>query len=181
MRTHLSSYIAKEYKRWRHGRGFGVHSPFAYNFITGTLRERLPYYAYERIEATCSTLSDITLSVKRLKLIFRIIVRFNPKYVMVCGDRNSIAERLAIKSVSRSIAMVSDPVKADVTIINDDTRLTPKKKHVYIFPDTLAGGAEGCEALWAQVSHGLRFDNARGMTIIVTSEAFPRQRFEAKF
>ena len=38
--------IPDSYLRWRHGRGFGIHSPFAYNFICLTLRERLPYYAY---------------------------------------------------------------------------------------------------------------------------------------
>ena len=31
------------FQRLRHGRGFGVHSPWAYRFIREVLRERLPY------------------------------------------------------------------------------------------------------------------------------------------
>ena len=26
---------------WRHGRGFGIHSPFAFRFITEVLRQKL--------------------------------------------------------------------------------------------------------------------------------------------
>ena len=31
-------------RRHRSG-GFGIHSPFAFNFVLNVLRERLPYYA----------------------------------------------------------------------------------------------------------------------------------------
>lgn len=173
--------LAKAYKRWRHGRGFGVHSPFAYDFITRTLREKLPYYAYERIEASCAKIDGTTLSARRIKQIFRILVRFNPKYVMIYGKGNAIAERIAIKAVSPAIAIGADHDRADVVLVNDDASLPPKTKCVYIFPDTRLGGQSACEAMWDQVRHGMRFDNAHGMTVIVTSPAFPRQRFEAKF
>ncbi len=33
--------------RYRHTRGYGVHSPFAFRFITECLGERWPYYAYD--------------------------------------------------------------------------------------------------------------------------------------
>ena len=32
--------------RFRHRRGYGVHSPFAFNFITDVVYQRLPYYKY---------------------------------------------------------------------------------------------------------------------------------------
>ena len=42
--------LTRRFKRWRHGRGFGIHSPFAYSFVKETLRQKLPYYAYELID-----------------------------------------------------------------------------------------------------------------------------------
>lgn len=33
-------------RRFRHRRGYGVHSPFAFNFITNVIYERTPYYKY---------------------------------------------------------------------------------------------------------------------------------------
>ena len=38
-------------RRFRHRRGYGVHSPFAFAFITGVVLERLPYYAYAELAA----------------------------------------------------------------------------------------------------------------------------------
>lgn len=37
-------------KRLPHRKGYGVHSPFAYNFLRDVVYERSHYYAYEDIE-----------------------------------------------------------------------------------------------------------------------------------
>lgn len=45
------SSIAGAYKRWRHSRGFGVHSPFAYNLVTNAIRPgAYSYYGYDLID-----------------------------------------------------------------------------------------------------------------------------------
>lgn len=36
-------------RRFRHRRGYGVHSPFAFNFITNVIYERTPYYKYDEL------------------------------------------------------------------------------------------------------------------------------------
>ena len=38
-------------KRIRHRRGYGVHSPFAFNFLTYVVYERGEYYAYRDLAA----------------------------------------------------------------------------------------------------------------------------------
>lgn len=44
--------VSEAYRRWRHTRGYGVHSPFAYEVVKGAVRPGKPYryYAYEDID-----------------------------------------------------------------------------------------------------------------------------------
>ena len=46
--------IARWPRRYRTSSGFGVHSPFAFDFITKVLRDREAYYyAYPEIDSLC--------------------------------------------------------------------------------------------------------------------------------
>ena len=56
-------------KRFRHTRGYGVHSPFAFRFITECLRERLAYYAYDSFTGIEQCLA------------FRLAVFFQPEKI----------------------------------------------------------------------------------------------------
>ena len=43
--------IFKNYRRWRHSKGYGVHSPFAYRFVTTVIRPGCyGYYSYWEID-----------------------------------------------------------------------------------------------------------------------------------
>lgn len=59
------------FKRLRHGKGFGIHSPFAYRFITETLRQPCSYYAY-------GSLPQGGLSDGEWRLLVRLLVHFRP-------------------------------------------------------------------------------------------------------
>jgi hypothetical protein len=82
----------------RTSHGFGVHSPFAYRFITCVLEERTAqYYAYREIAARCprrrrlhrgTTTLPTDMSAAEGKLIFRILCYFNPQRVTVAGTLN---------------------------------------------------------------------------------------------
>lgn len=37
-------------RRFRHRRGYGIHSPWAYSFVREVILERTPYYQYEALE-----------------------------------------------------------------------------------------------------------------------------------
>jgi len=56
----------------RHRRGFGIHSPFAFRFVTEVLAQRLPYYGYTDISGD-----------PRIRLLFRLTVYFRPTTVAV--------------------------------------------------------------------------------------------------
>ena len=176
--------LARRYKRWRHGRGFGIHSPFAFDFITRTLRERLPYYAYPKLDALAAEKWQGASGQRRLRLIFRIAVRFNPATAAIVGERNAALQKVALKAMRRDIDLKSSPSEAEMVIVNDATPSLPAiigERAVYIFPDTTHGGPAACEALWAATTRGMRFDNARGFTIIILSPRLPRQQFDVRF
>lgn len=52
MKGGLIHRMAEGYKRWRHTRGYGVHSPFAYRLVTHVVRplKGYCYYAEERLK-----------------------------------------------------------------------------------------------------------------------------------
>lgn len=52
------------YLRWRHSKGFGVHSPYAYKFVTSVLKPgKYGYYAYDEINRFLPEQSRGNLSI----------------------------------------------------------------------------------------------------------------------
>lgn len=80
--------------RHHRSRGFGIHSPFAFNFVCYVLREKNPFYCYEPLEALRQAVIDAlrggkrhrrVISFKDLKMLFRIANHFNSPYMMQVG------------------------------------------------------------------------------------------------
>lgn len=77
--------------RFRHRRGYGVHSPFAFNFITRVLYERAAYYKYAQLRSDEKRLKQARgaewlyepLRVKRL--LFRLVNFAQPRTVVDAG------------------------------------------------------------------------------------------------
>lgn len=95
--------------RIRKSRGFGIHSPFAFRFVLKVLKERLPYYAYERIDACHKEIKAMSkergikhpkiMSLKDARMMFRITNFFNPKEILQIGTNYGIST-VALLSVS---------------------------------------------------------------------------------
>ena len=58
-------------RRIRHRCGYGVHSPFAFRFLTDVVYERTPYYAYSTLDEALP-LAHSMRRRKGLHLIFRV-------------------------------------------------------------------------------------------------------------
>ena len=78
-------------RRFRHRRGYGVHSPFAFNFITNIIYERTPYYKYDELlvsqkeqarQKDCGWDYE-TGKVKRL--LFRVVNYCQPATIVDAG------------------------------------------------------------------------------------------------
>ncbi len=71
----LREYISKSVRKLKHRKGFGVHSPFAYAIITEVIEEKLPYYAYRRMQRTYD--KQASISFKVACLLLRLANRFH--------------------------------------------------------------------------------------------------------
>lgn len=75
-------------KRFRHRRGYGVHSPFAFNFITYVVYERGAYYAYRELKKKYGggVWTGDAYALKCRKLLFRLANYVHPKVILLYGE-----------------------------------------------------------------------------------------------
>ena len=110
------SSIKRYLNAWsRHHRsgGFGIHSPYAYQFVRNVWRQRLPYYTYEGIHQLIDTVKSSTsrqqrrdmdlISEREARLLFRVVNFFNPSSILQVGVATGIESiaMLAVNSASR--------------------------------------------------------------------------------
>ena len=143
------------FKGWRHSRGFGIHSPFAYRFITEVLAQRLPYYGYADISAD-----------SRIRLIFRVIAYFGPEHILILSSQPRLLKMAAHRAYSRAVITGNadsqpDFVIADAMDTTEDILMRP--------------------ALADAMPRGMIFDNGKGTLVIIPAHGLPRQDFRVKF
>lgn len=95
----------------RHGRGFGVHSPLAYEVITSVLPDRPAYYA----DADIASLTDNKRRRRIFRIVLRLMVRFGPKTVFC----ESLFQRVAL-SASKNICFIDAETDADMAIVRSN-------------------------------------------------------------
>lgn len=77
--------------RIRYRCGYGVHSPFAFELITGLIYERTPYYAYQRLadeqkQQAHTRGKDWNRESKKInRLLFRLVNRRQPHTIVDAG------------------------------------------------------------------------------------------------
>lgn len=134
--------------RLRTSRGFGVHSPFAFRFISDVLRERrYAYYAYHAIEASPSR-----LPLQRRKLIFRIVNHFYPaKICRLSGD-------IGLDSAASLAAGHPVAPSTRIWLMTDAEPTTTGNNNILIFP--LLDKSPKDRDLWNRTCRSMTF----GMT-----------------
>lgn len=176
---------------YRTSRGFGVHSPFAFNLITRVLRERSPYYSYEEVTETLD--ANGLLSSRNLhtsKLLMRLAYKFLPEEIILMGD-----DALKFKPLSLLIEEnLGQERKSAALYFLSGKNLNLK--------ETASGAGiifEGRNILLADVENlsketlhmlqsfksartdGMTFSSSRGYLLMVGNKYLPRQDFKLKF
>lgn len=83
--------------RFRHRRGYGVHSPFAFHLITGVVYEAAPYYKYaslleeEKRQASQRPKGWRGEPLKVKRLLFRLVNYAQPETVVDAGRLSASA------------------------------------------------------------------------------------------
>lgn len=120
MKSQFFGFI-KYHIKPRHWKGFGIHSPFVFEFVHFVLHERLPFYSFAKIEAWRNSLrkSKVTINTgswgvgskkgnntqKRIssivqhaaipkkygQLLFRIVARYKPRNILELGTSLGIS------------------------------------------------------------------------------------------
>lgn len=117
-------------KRWRISHGFGVHSPFAFDFITKVLRAHdTYYYAFPEIDLMCGrsqrsprhgkTIFSISdFEKEEAHMIFRILCCFRPEHIVNFGGGNEVS--MVIYKRAMPDARVWRWSREDLNIIETD-------------------------------------------------------------
>lgn len=67
-------------------KGFGIHSPFVFDFVVNVLNEKNGYYAYSEIE----NVSSSSKQTKYLKLLYRIINYYRVRNILIVGNDGGV-------------------------------------------------------------------------------------------
>lgn len=105
----LKRYLTAWSRHHRSG-GFGIHSPFAFQFVRSVWRQPLPYYAYEGIHQLLATVKATTtrgqrramdlISEREAQLLFRVTNFYNPPCILQVGAATAV-ESVAMMAVNR--------------------------------------------------------------------------------
>lgn len=74
--------------RFRHRRGYGVHSPFAFNFLTDVVYGKDEYYAYRTLKSRFNSGNwlDRSYRLKCNRFLFRLANYVHPREILLYGD-----------------------------------------------------------------------------------------------
>ena len=138
-----------------HHHGYGVHSPFAFEYINRVIYERAPYYVYADVERARIPHSRGELPRRVCRLLLRIVNRAQPHTLIDIGPQPHAAMAY-LKAGKRDmrclhfdaeLAYIPDPASDETTLVY---------LHDYLHPEQLERAA----------SHYLPLLNRRSVMLI---------------
>lgn len=118
----LSAFF-NNYVRWRHRKGFGVHSPFAYRLVKDVINPGVyGFYGYSSIEKFCRKKSR---NAKELKFILRLAVFLKSDRIIASPDLSEgvrvVAKCCGIRCREVNKFNVSELKKTDLLVLSGES------------------------------------------------------------
>ncbi|MDE6582838.1 MAG: hypothetical protein K2K47_09975 [Duncaniella sp.] len=164
--------------RYRRTRGFGVHSPFAYGFITQVLGCRYPFYCWDELEAEVRHVGEMRW--RDARALFRTLNQMSPSVVYVAADVPAVVTRV-IEKWSGSCKITADSVQASFLIAGDEAPVdidSVIKSGKTVFFTTVKN--PGWTSLNDAMKRGQSFTNSV-TGIAICNEKLPRHYFEISY
>lgn len=116
--------IGEWYKRWRHTRGFGVHSPFAFALLGAVIRpgRNYSYYGYLDIENALVSESPAH-ACRHARMLLRLASFLNVRSAFIPNDAGAAVFRaalLAANSHMKISAALADAVRCQLIVSTSD-------------------------------------------------------------
>ena len=117
MRSRLITWL----RRFRHRRGYGIHSPFAFTFVTDVVYNRGTYYAYASLRRhyAAHRREWHGLRLKDCLLLFRLANYQHPSVVRLVGFEPSHPVREFLKAASVNCCVGSTASQPDLVLADE--------------------------------------------------------------
>lgn len=114
-------------------RGFGVHSPWAYDLITNVIEEKLPYYAYDDLYEYWEKAPEFLpqYDEKTDQLLFRLVNALHPRSILEIGTGAGVSTGY-LASVSSATPCFT--IDAKHPAVQQVAKLLEKFPNVQYFP-----------------------------------------------
>lgn len=106
--------------RFRHRRGYGIHSPFAFGFVTGVVYESGCYYAYDALrELFRAAPHRYGLRWKDCQLLFRLANFQHPEQCLLRGFKADALPADMVRAACPHCGILTEGAQADLIIMSD--------------------------------------------------------------
>lgn len=174
----LITAIRDKIIRFRRTRGFGVHSPFAFGYITMVLNCSYPYYAFENLKADVAHLNGALRPTDAMTL-FRVLDQSQTDTVAMIPHTEPSASATVEAWSSR--CCLTGTGRADFIIVTDQCDVAAicgdvTGKTLFFTRRAIESFTRFCETL----ATGMTFTNGH-TAIAVCNPTLPRQDFEISY
>lgn len=162
-------------RRLARRRGFGIHSPFAFDFVRRVINQPCRYYCYPLLDEAARR-TGIRRSV--LRLVFRVALFFQPCDVRIFGDADGYDEAVrealpdGCDRTGPSMMVVAQPVDGKMLddvlacVASGGIVVIAGRKHL---PDVV-------RSVWVNAARGMMFRGS-DVAVYVGMQHLPRQLF----